>query len=105
MITERERTSCREHLGRVGESSLDCESLRRKVIAELRRVIGFDRWCWPLADPDTLTQRLFISRHTVFGKPGIHSRRELLATFSASADRRAREPLQDTSVAVASASA
>ena len=30
------------------------ESLHREVIAELRRAIGFDRWCWPLADPDTL---------------------------------------------------
>jgi len=24
------------------------------VIADLRRVIGFDRWCWPTADPETL---------------------------------------------------
>jgi hypothetical protein len=30
------------------------ESLHREVIAELRRAIGFDRWCWPPADPDTL---------------------------------------------------
>jgi DNA-binding CsgD family transcriptional regulator len=39
---------------RLSESNLDCESIQREAIAELRRVIGFDRWCWPLADPKTL---------------------------------------------------
>jgi DNA-binding CsgD family transcriptional regulator len=28
--------------------------VQREAIADLRRVIGFDRWCWPLADPETL---------------------------------------------------
>ncbi len=49
-------------------------------------------------DTRAVTQRLFISHHTVqdhlksvFDKIGIHSRRELLATFSASADGGQRE--------------
>ena len=54
VATERERARCRERLERVSESRLDCESIRREAIAELQRVIGFDRWCWPLADPETL---------------------------------------------------
>jgi hypothetical protein len=28
--------------------------MRREALAELQAVIGFDRWCWPLADPETL---------------------------------------------------
>ena len=46
-------------------------------------------------DTSAVTERLFISRHTVqdhlksvFGKIGIHSRRELLATFNGSAGSR-----------------
>jgi len=26
----------------------------REAVADLQRVIGFDRWCWPFADPETL---------------------------------------------------
>jgi DNA-binding CsgD family transcriptional regulator len=33
---------------------MDRESVQREVIADLQRVIGFDRWCLPQADPDTL---------------------------------------------------
>jgi DNA-binding CsgD family transcriptional regulator len=54
MATLRTRRRCRERLVRLSESSLDSESIRREAIAELQRVIGFDRWCWPLADPKTL---------------------------------------------------
>lgn len=35
----------------------------RETIAELRRVIGFDRWCWPLADPDTLIPLGALAEH------------------------------------------
>jgi DNA-binding CsgD family transcriptional regulator len=48
------RGRCRERLERLAGSTLDRESIQREAIADLRRVIGFDRWCWPLADPRTL---------------------------------------------------
>jgi hypothetical protein len=52
MASERELSRCRERLDLLSESNLDCESLRREAIGYLRRTIGFDRWCWPLADPE-----------------------------------------------------
>jgi hypothetical protein len=61
--SERERILCRERLERLSESSLDCESIRREAIAELQRVIGFDRWCWPLADPQTLLPGSGLAEH------------------------------------------
>ena len=54
MATERERRRCRDRLRRLSETNLDCESIQREAIADLQRVIGFDRWCWPLADPQTV---------------------------------------------------
>jgi DNA-binding CsgD family transcriptional regulator len=54
MATERERNRSRERLKRLSRSKLDRESIQYETIAELRRVIGFDRWCWPVGDPDTL---------------------------------------------------
>jgi DNA-binding CsgD family transcriptional regulator len=52
--TDRARDRCRDRLERLSESSLDRESLQREVIGELRGVVGFDRWCWPFSDPQTL---------------------------------------------------
>jgi DNA-binding CsgD family transcriptional regulator len=37
----------------MAHADLDVEQARREAIAELRRAIGFARWCWPLTDPDT----------------------------------------------------
>ena len=54
VATARERGRCRERLKRLSESGLDSRSIGREAIAELQRVIGFDRWCMPLADPQTL---------------------------------------------------
>jgi DNA-binding CsgD family transcriptional regulator len=54
VATARERRRCRERLHQLSESSLDSPSIVRETIAELQRVIGFDRWCVPLADPQTL---------------------------------------------------
>lgn len=54
MSTERERAECRRRLEQLSESSLDSESIRREAIVRLQATIGFDRWCWPIADPETL---------------------------------------------------
>jgi predicted methyltransferase MtxX (methanogen marker protein 4) len=54
MATERARSRCRERLDLLAGSAQDVDSLRREVIAELKRAIGFERWCAPLVDPDTL---------------------------------------------------
>src|SRR5262245_45577657 len=35
----------------------------REAIAELRAVIGFDRWCWPLSDPDALVPLAGAAEH------------------------------------------
>jgi DNA-binding CsgD family transcriptional regulator len=37
--------------------------MRREAIGELQRVIGFDRWCWPLADPETLLPSSGLAEH------------------------------------------
>jgi DNA-binding CsgD family transcriptional regulator len=54
MATEGARTRCRQRLERLADSSEDHEAMRRVAIAELRLAIGFERWCVPLVDPDTL---------------------------------------------------
>jgi DNA-binding CsgD family transcriptional regulator len=50
---ERERNRCRERIAAMIEADLDAEAIRRSAVAELRRAIGFARWCWPVTDPDT----------------------------------------------------
>jgi DNA-binding CsgD family transcriptional regulator len=54
MLRERARSRCREKLTLLSRSTLDVDSLRLEAIAELRRAIGFDLWCSPLVDPDSL---------------------------------------------------
>ena len=63
MATQRERGRCRERLERLGTSALDSDSLRYEAVLLLRRTIGFDRWCWPLADPDTLVPLSGVAEH------------------------------------------
>jgi DNA-binding CsgD family transcriptional regulator len=50
---ERERNRCRERIAAMVEADLDVDETRRAAIAELRKAVGFARWCWPLTDPDT----------------------------------------------------
>ena len=69
MATTRQRATCRERLERLSGSGLDSESMRREALADLQSVIGFDRWCWPLADPETLLPSSGIAQHE-FG-PGV----------------------------------
>jgi DNA-binding CsgD family transcriptional regulator len=75
MATARERARSRERLERLSDSSLDSEAIRREAIAELQHVIGFDRWCWPLADPETLLPSGGIAEHD-YG-PGVPRALEL----------------------------
>src|SRR5215211_8847756 len=63
MAGERDRSRTRELLERLSESGLDRDSLRLEAIAELQCVIGFDRWCWPLADPETLLPGSGLAEH------------------------------------------
>jgi DNA-binding CsgD family transcriptional regulator len=63
VASEREQTRCRERLARLSESALDCESIQREAIADLQRVIGFDRWCWPFADSETLLPLSGVAQH------------------------------------------
>jgi DNA-binding CsgD family transcriptional regulator len=63
VASDRNRTRCRDRLARIGAATLDCDSLRHEVVAELKRVVGFDRWAWPLADPDTLIPLAGIAEH------------------------------------------
>lgn len=60
---ERERSRCRDRVERLSESKLDSDSLRREVITHLQHTIGFDRWCWPLADPETLLPSSGLAEH------------------------------------------
>ncbi len=75
MASERELSRCRERLDVLSGSSLDCESLRREAITYLRRTIGFDCWCWPLADPETLLPCSGLAEHN-YG-PGVPRSLEL----------------------------
>lgn len=54
---------CLQRLGRLATSTLDCESVQREAIADVQRLVGFDRWCWPLADPATLLPLGGIAEH------------------------------------------
>lgn len=75
MRTERKQARGRERLKRLSASNLDCDSMRREAIGELQQLIGFDRWCWPLSDPDTLLPSGGIAEHD-FG-PGVPRALEL----------------------------
>lgn len=49
------RTSARDRIERICVAGLDPTTLRLEVLTELRRVVGFDAYAWPLADPETGT--------------------------------------------------
>jgi DNA-binding CsgD family transcriptional regulator len=61
--TARDRGRCRERLEQLSESSLDRESIQHEAIAGLQAVIGFDRWCWPLSDPEALVPLAGVGEH------------------------------------------
>jgi DNA-binding CsgD family transcriptional regulator len=63
MAGDRDLSRCRERLDSLSRSSADCAALRLEAIAYLQRTIGFDRWCWPLADPETLVTSSGLAVH------------------------------------------
>ena len=75
MANDRELSRCRERLERLSRSTLDGDSIKRETIVELKRVIGFDRWCWIGADPDALVALSGIAEHD-YG-PGVARALEL----------------------------
>lgn len=54
MSTERGRRRAAERVRALADAGLPADELRRAAIAELRRAVGFDRWCFVLADPVSL---------------------------------------------------
>lgn len=54
MASERERERCLERLTKLAGATLDSEAFRYEAVVGLKRALGFDRWGWPLADPETL---------------------------------------------------
>jgi DNA-binding CsgD family transcriptional regulator len=63
VTTDRQRSRCRQRLERLSESQPDSDAARREAILELRQTIGFDRWCWPLADPETAVPLSGLAEH------------------------------------------
>lgn len=47
----------------MSRSSMSVDSFRSEVVLELRSIIGFDRWCWSLGDPDTLVPGVGVADH------------------------------------------
>jgi DNA-binding CsgD family transcriptional regulator len=52
-VRERERQRCRERLEALVDAPLGVDEVRHAAIGALRRAVGFERWCWPLTDPES----------------------------------------------------
>jgi DNA-binding CsgD family transcriptional regulator len=63
VATETQRSRCRERLEVLAGSGLDTVSLQVAAVGALKRVVGFDRWCWPSADPETLVPGSGVADH------------------------------------------
>ena len=63
MATERDRSRCSASLHSLADAALDADALRHEAVALLQRTIGFDRWCWPLADPEALIPLSGLAQH------------------------------------------
>lgn len=63
MATDRVRSRCRQRLEGLAASAVDGVTLQLQAVDELQRAIGFDRWCWPAADPVTLLPGMGIAHH------------------------------------------
>ena len=47
----------------LADTALDADALRHEAVVLLQRTIGFDRWCWPLADPEALIPLSGLAQH------------------------------------------
>jgi DNA-binding CsgD family transcriptional regulator len=65
MLRARAHSRCRQQLALLAESELDADTLRLEAMGHLRRAIGFDAWCSPLVDPESL-----IPYRPVVSEPG-----------------------------------
>src|SRR5919197_476503 len=83
MSTERQRAACRERLEGLSASALDSEAIRREAVSALQRTVGFDRWCWPIADPETLLPGGGIADHDIAAKHLVARRANLAASLAA----------------------
>jgi DNA-binding CsgD family transcriptional regulator len=78
MASARDLSRGRDRLAALSEGTLECDAFRHEAIAYLRRTIGFDRWCWPLADPETLVTSSGLADHNY----GPHVPRSLQLEYS-----------------------
>ncbi len=69
MATHQQSRRSIERLTRLVGSRQDGVSIQEQAIAELKRVVGFERWCLPQADPDTLLPVAAMADHDYV--PGI----------------------------------
>ena len=53
MASERARRRCVEQVVELTQRPADPVMLRFRIVELLRPVVGFDRWCWPVCDPDS----------------------------------------------------
>jgi DNA-binding CsgD family transcriptional regulator len=65
-MSERARNRCRERLESLAGADLGPEEARLAAIEELRRAVGFERWCWPLTDPESGLAMSGIARFDVW---------------------------------------
>jgi len=79
MASVRELSRCRDRLESLSHGTLDSDAFRREAIGSLQRAVGFDRWCWPLADPETLVTSSGLAEHNY----GPHVPRSLELEYSA----------------------
>jgi DNA-binding CsgD family transcriptional regulator len=63
VATERDQSRCRQSLLALADAALDADALRQEAVALLRHTVGFDRWCWPLADPEALIPLSGLAHH------------------------------------------
>jgi DNA-binding CsgD family transcriptional regulator len=68
MVANSARNRARTDLARLAGARLDNDGFRWEAAAILRRVIGFDGWCWLLADPGARLPTRDLGENVVVGQ-------------------------------------